>query len=34
MQFSFDLNKNYDIPIITLCNPNRDELANLGSDIK
>lgn len=31
MQFGFDVNKNFDIPIITLCNPNRDELANLAN---
>lgn len=30
-QFSFDLNKNYEIPIITLCNPNRSEIASIAN---
>lgn len=29
MQFNFDINKNYEIPLITLCNPDRKEIASV-----
>lgn len=31
MQFEFDINKNYEIPLITLCNPDRTELASISN---
>ncbi len=31
MQFEFDINKNYEIPLITLCNPDRAELASISN---
>lgn len=31
MQFKFDMNKNYEIPLITLCNPDRTELASISN---
>ena len=31
MRFSFDINKNYEIPLITLCNPDRKEIASVSN---
>lgn len=31
MQFNFDINKNYEVPLITLCNPDRTEIANISN---
>ena len=31
MNFNFDINKNYEIPLITLCNPDRTEIASVSN---
>jgi len=31
MKFSFDVNKNYEMPLITLCNPDRTEIADISN---
>ncbi len=31
MRFTFDINKNYKVPLITLCNPDRTELASISN---
>ncbi len=31
MNFEFGINKNYEIPLITLCNPDRTEIASVSN---
>ena len=31
MKFTFDINKNYEIPLITLCNPDKTEIAGISN---
>ena len=31
MNFNFDINKNYEIPLITLCNPDKTEIASISN---
>lgn len=31
MKFTFDINKNYEIPLITLCNPDRTKIASISN---
>lgn len=31
MNFNFDINKNYEIPLITLCNPDKTEIASVSN---
>ena len=31
MNFNFDINKNYEIPLITLCNPDRTEISSISN---
>ena len=31
MDFTFDITGNYDIPLLTLCNPNKNEIATISN---